>query len=222
MLLLRDILDPKYGMFEYYEDSRSIWFSENSFEDEGMYTLIGILCGLAIYNFTIINLPFPMALYKKLLKEDVDLADLRVLSPALANSMQSILDYAGDDLEEVFDLTFEITRECFGERRNVPLKPDGENIRLTQANKQEFVDLYIDFIFNKSVERHFKGFRDGFMKVCGSRVLELFKPHELMAAVIGNEDYDWHVLEEETEYKNGYESGDQTVSLGEQCVLSQE
>ena len=33
-----------------------------------MFTLIGLLCGLAIYNFTIINLNFPLALYKKLLK----------------------------------------------------------------------------------------------------------------------------------------------------------
>jgi E3 ubiquitin-protein ligase HERC4 len=80
------------------------------------------------------------------------------------------------------------------------------------ANRQEFVNLYIDFIFNKSVEKYFKGFKDGFMKVCGSRVLELFKSYELMAVVIGNEEYDWHVFESETEYKNGYMSGDQTVS----------
>lgn len=42
-------------------------------------------------------------------------------------------------------------------------------------------------------------------------MLELFKPHELMAVVIGNEDYDWYALEAEAEYKNGYTSGDQTV-----------
>ena len=33
-----------------------------------MYMLIGILCGLAIYNGTIIDLCFPLALYKKLLQ----------------------------------------------------------------------------------------------------------------------------------------------------------
>jgi E3 ubiquitin-protein ligase HERC4 len=45
---------------------------------------LGALCGLAIYNFTIIDLPFPLALYKKLLKEPVSLQDLRGLSPTLA------------------------------------------------------------------------------------------------------------------------------------------
>jgi hypothetical protein len=33
----------------------------------GYYHLIGIMCGLAIYNFTIINVPFPLVLYTKLL-----------------------------------------------------------------------------------------------------------------------------------------------------------
>lgn len=42
-------------------------------------------------------------------------------------------------------------------------------------------------------------------------MMELFRPHELMAVVVGNEDYDWHILESEAEYRNGYTSGDQTV-----------
>lgn len=73
--------------------------------------------------------------------------------------------------------------------------------------------MYIDFIFNKSIEKHYKGFHEGFNKVCGGRVLELFQSHELMAVVVGNEDYDWHALEASAEYKNGYTSGDQTVSI---------
>lgn len=41
MLLLREILDPKYGMFKEYEETRAIWFSEHTFEDEVHYFLIG-------------------------------------------------------------------------------------------------------------------------------------------------------------------------------------
>lgn len=211
MLLLKDLLDPKYGMFKEFEDSRAIWFSENSFEGEHMFVLIGLLCGLAIYNFTIINLPFPLALYKKLLKEPIDINDLNDLSPMLANSMKSLLNYTDNDFEDVFSLTFSVTQEVFGESRVIELKPNGNEIAVTQENKNEFVDLYIDYILNKSVEKQFYGFYCGFMKVCGGRVLELFKPHELMAVVIGNEDYDWHALESEAEYKNGYQSGNETV-----------
>ncbi|CAD7081549.1 unnamed protein product [Hermetia illucens] len=211
MLLLKDILDPKYGMFKEFEDSRAIWFSDHSFESVEMYYLIGVICGLAIYNFTIIHLPFPLALYKKLLKEPVDLDDLIDLSPVLANSLKNILEYNGEDVQDVFGLNFEVTRDIFGESHVVELKPNGSEIPVTRDNRKEFVDLYIDFIFNKSVEKQFQAFHDGFMKVCGGRVLELFKPHELMAVVIGNEDYDWYALEAEAEYKNGYTSGDQTI-----------
>lgn len=84
MLLLREILDPKYGMFKQYDETRTIWFSEDSFEDEVMYSLIGLLCGLAIYNFIIIDLPFPLALYKKLLRERVGLNDIKDMSPVIA------------------------------------------------------------------------------------------------------------------------------------------
>lgn len=211
MLLLKDLLDPKYGMFKEFDDSRAIWFTENSFEGEHMFRLIGLLCGLAIYNFTIINLPFPLALYKKLLKEPVDLTDLNDLSPTLANSMKSLLNYTDADFEDVFGLTFCITQEIFGETRVIELKSNGEQLSVTNENKHEFVDLYIDYVFNKSVEKQFYAFYCGFMKVCGGRVLELFKSHELMAVVVGNEDYDWDALESEAQYKNGYQSGDETV-----------
>lgn len=135
MLLIKEILDPKYGMFKEFEDSRAVWFSEHSFEEEGMFKLIGTLIGLAIYNFTIINLPFSLVMYKKLLNEKVELSDLEELSPTLANSMKSILAYEDDDFEKVFDLTFEVSREVFGEIQTIPLKPDGSNIAVTQENK---------------------------------------------------------------------------------------
>lgn len=48
------------------------------------------------------------------------------------------------------------------------------------------------------------------MKVCRGNVLHLFQSHELMAVVIGNENYDWDVLQETAEYKE-YKSSDQTI-----------
>nr|XP_018911277.1 PREDICTED: probable E3 ubiquitin-protein ligase HERC4 isoform X2 [Bemisia tabaci] len=213
MLILREILDPKYGMFQYYEETRTIWFSEYSFEDETIYRLIGLICGLAIYNFTIINLPFPLALYKKLLEEPIGLQDLKDLSPQMAKSLQDILDYKGDDLQDVFSLNFEISREVFGEVIVKPLKPNGENIPVTQENKNEFVDLYVDYVLNKSVEKQYNAFHTMFHKVCGGRVLKLFQASELMAVVIGNENYDWYQLEEAADYKNGYTSSDETIRM---------
>jgi E3 ubiquitin-protein ligase HERC4 len=136
MLLLKDVLDTKYGMFQFYEESRCIWFSENPFEEDvSMYHLVGILCGLAIYNFNIINLTFPLALYKKLLNETPDLSDLKELTPIVWKSMQSLMDYQESDFSDVFCLTFEITRNIFGENKSIELKPNGANIPVTLDNK---------------------------------------------------------------------------------------
>ncbi|CAG9769467.1 unnamed protein product [Ceutorhynchus assimilis] len=211
MLLLREILDPKYGMFKEYEETRAIWFSEISFEDNNVYCLIGMICGLAIYNFTIIDIPFPLALYKKLLGERVVLNDLKELSPAMMNSLKSLLEYENDDLQDVFCLTFDINRDVWGEITTLELKPNGSNIPVTQENKEEYVKLYVDYIFNKSVESQYLSFHDGFMKVCDGRVLQLFHSQELMSIVVGNENYDWHALEEAAEYRNGYKSSDPTI-----------
>lgn len=73
--------------------------------------------------------------------------------------------------------------------------------------------MYVDYILNKSVHQHFTAFNDGFHKVCGGKVLELFHSHELMTLVVGNENYDWEEFERNAEYKNGYTKNDHTIRL---------
>lgn len=46
-----------------------------TFEDQVMFLLIGSLCGLAIYNGLIIDLKFPLALYKKILDKYVEITN---------------------------------------------------------------------------------------------------------------------------------------------------
>ncbi|XP_065584431.1 probable E3 ubiquitin-protein ligase HERC4 isoform X2 [Artemia franciscana] len=213
ILILRDILDPKYGMFKEYEETRSVWFSEFAFEHESTYSLVGLLCGLAIYNFTIINLPFPLVLYKKLLKEPVGLADVADLSPQIHRSLISILEYEGDDFEETFSLTFDMQHEVFGEVITVPLKPGLEGTPVTQSNKHEYVDLYADYLLNKSIEKQYDYFHKAFHKVCGGNVLGLFQSWELLELVVGSENYDWHELQRSAEYRNGYSADHPTIKL---------
>ncbi|XP_041363097.1 probable E3 ubiquitin-protein ligase HERC4 [Gigantopelta aegis] len=213
LLLLREVLDPKYGMFKYDEESHLQWFNSQTFEDKSMFHLIGVLCGLAIYNFTIIDLQFPQALYKKLLNRKVTLDDLKELLPSVGRSLQHVLDYEGDDIEAVLGITFEISVDVFGELKTRELCPDGAKKAVTKENKREYVDLYIDYVFNKAAETQYDAFSSGFLKVCGGRVLELFHPQELQAMVVGNENYDFIELEKNTEYKGEYHRYHQTIQF---------
>ncbi|XP_072939555.1 probable E3 ubiquitin-protein ligase HERC4 isoform X2 [Epargyreus clarus] len=211
LLLLKEIFDPVYGMFKQSEETNMIWFSNNPFEDDVMYYLIGAIYGLAIYNSIIIYVPFPLVLYKKILGEAVMMDDISDLYPTLANSLKSLLEYPDEDVEEVFDLCFAVNSVVFDQIQVHALKENGENISVTHENKSEYVDLYVDFLLNKSVENQFKAFNQGFQKVCGGDIIKLFRSHELMSVVIGNEDYDWDLFESNCEYKNGYTTSDPQV-----------
>ncbi|XP_058527674.1 probable E3 ubiquitin-protein ligase HERC4 isoform X7 [Ochotona princeps] len=213
LLIMRELLDPKYGMFRYYEDSRLIWFSDKTFEDSDLFHLIGVICGLAIYNFTIVDLHFPLALYKKLLKKKPSLDDLKELMPDVGRSMQQLLDYPEDDIEETFCLNFTITVENFGATEVKELVLNGADTAVNKQNRQEFVDAYVDYIFSKSVASLFDAFHEGFHKVCGGKVLRLFQPNELQAMVIGNTNYDWKELEKNTEYKGEYWAEHPTIKI---------
>lgn len=52
---------------------------------------------------------------------------------------------------------------------------------------QEFVDLYADFLLNKSVEKQFRAFYRGFQMVTDESPLELlFRPEEIELLVCGS------------------------------------
>lgn len=65
-------------MFTYDDDTQVFWFNSSSLENDAQYTLIGLVLGLAIYNNCILDLHFPMIVYKKLIGKKgayIDLSD---------------------------------------------------------------------------------------------------------------------------------------------------
>ncbi|KAJ0050779.1 hypothetical protein NL108_005906, partial [Boleophthalmus pectinirostris] len=213
LLLLKELMDPVYGMFTHYKDSNLLWFSDKCFVESNWFHLIGIICGLAIYNSTVVDLHFPLALYKKLLKFSPSLEDFRELSPTEARSLQQLLDYDGNDVEETFLLNFSITRENYGMTEVKELVPGGESINVDKNNRKEFVDAYLRYVFCDSVSEQYEAFSTGFLKVCGGEILWLFQPSELMAMVVGNSNYNWEEMEKNAEYKGEYSATHPTVRL---------
>uniref|UniRef100_M4A648 HECT and RLD domain containing E3 ubiquitin protein ligase 3 n=1 Tax=Xiphophorus maculatus TaxID=8083 RepID=M4A648_XIPMA len=212
LLLLKELLDPVYGMFTHYKDSNLLWFSDKCFVEQNWFHLIGIVCGLAIYNSTVVDLHFPLALYKKLLDVSPSLDDFKELSPTEARSLQQLLDYEGGDVEETFVLSF-ITRENYGMTEVKELIPGGESIAVDKNNRKEFVEAYLRYVFSDSVSEQYSAFSAGFLKVCGGEILSLFQPSELMAMVVGNNNYNWEEMEKNAVYKGEYTATHPTVRL---------
>ncbi|VDP79256.1 unnamed protein product [Echinostoma caproni] len=204
LLIMRDLLSPIYGMFRCYPESRMLWFNELTMESASVFQLIGILCGLAIYNSVIVDLSFPLALFRKLLGEKPELDDLKELDPVVGRSLQQLLDYEGADFVDVFCLTFSLDIDFFGENRCIELIENGSNISVTQENKSLYVEKYVDYVFSRSCEGPYKAFEGGFMQVCAGYVLHFFRPMELQSLVVGLEVINWNELRENTSYQGVY------------------
>ena len=82
-LVIDQVFNPDYAMFAFNSDTRNFWFNPTSFESDAQFTLIGIMLGLAIYNTVILDVRFPMVVYRKLLGCKGTFEDLQEFDPTL-------------------------------------------------------------------------------------------------------------------------------------------
>lgn len=193
------------GLFVYDEDSQYCYFNPFCFESSEQFFLVGVLLGLAIYNSTILDIALPPFAFKKLLaampppqsngplsatarpgfKSTLD--DLAEYRPALAKGLQALLDFEGD-VAETFCYDFVAQTDCYGSRVSKPLCPGGAKRPVTNSNRREFVDLYVHYLLDVSVNRQFQPFKRGFFTVCGGNALSLFRAEEIELLVRGSDE----------------------------------
>ena len=77
------------GLFLYDESTHQHWINPGSLESDSEYQLIGLLLGLAIYNNIILDVRFPMVIYRKLLGCPVDFTDLYSSHPVSSKGPSS-------------------------------------------------------------------------------------------------------------------------------------
>ncbi|ETV92125.1 hypothetical protein, variant 1 [Aphanomyces invadans] len=202
-IIIRELLDPNFGMFLADNETHTLWFNCDSLESTMEFELIGILLGLAIYNGVILELHFPRLVYKKLMDQPVTLEDVELCQPALGKGLRQMLEFDGD-VEAVYQRAFEVSYEVFGEVKTVDLVPNGKSINVTNANRKDYVAKYVHYVTTEAVERQYGAFHRGFHLVCGGSALALFRYEELELLVCGSPDLDFDALEAVTHYDDGY------------------
>jgi len=183
------------------------WFNENTIilEDEKGeegYERVGVIFGLALYNGVLLDVHFPLALYRKLLDLPLGLEDL--IDDDIKKSLKQLLEYEGDDVEDIFCLFFEVSWMNLGCVETIPLKPNGGEIPVTSQNKEEYVILYVKWMLVDSIQPQWDAFQKGVDKIMDGASLNLFNPHELELLVVGTPDLDFDALRKNTEYEGGY------------------
>ncbi|XP_048843738.1 probable E3 ubiquitin-protein ligase HECTD2 isoform X2 [Brienomyrus brachyistius] len=231
LLLIRQIFHTDYGMFTYFKNSHCHWFSSWKCDNYSEFRLVGVLMGLAVYNSITLDIRFPPCCYKKLLTPPVvpcdqnapvgmatlTLDDLRQVMPDLAHGLEELLRHEGN-VEEDFCATFQVFQEELGVVKSHNLRPGGDKIAVTIQNRREYVQLYVDFLLNKSIYKQFAAFYYGFHSVCASNALMLLRPEEVEILVCGSPELDMSALQKVTQYE-GYSKNDSTVRCFWDVVL---
>ena len=196
-------------MFEWNDESRTFWFAPHGFESTNEFLLVGVIIGLAIHNGVILDLKFPPFLYRRLLNEAVGLAHLKEVQPELWRGLTQMLAFEGD-VEEIFMADFSVSSTAFGQEVVHELKPGGAQIAVTNANRQEYVELYAQSVLVERVRASFDAFHKGFLLLCDGPSLSLLSARELEELVCGTPHYDFRALEANTKY-DGFAPTDVTV-----------
>jgi len=160
---LRSFLgSSKVGLFKFNEMQRTYWFNEGVEQPEA-FRACGILLGQAVLNNVLVPNIFPRVLYELLLHslespcaKHIGLEHLSSVDTETALGLQRVLDYEEEDIQEVFgDLDWSSV---------------GASGQLTQDNKREFVQAFIDWFFQRRITQ-FAPLSEGFRAILGGSQL---------------------------------------------------
>lgn len=218
-LICKDVFSEQYGMF-YRLNNGKYWFTSPTAGILIDFRSLGLLVILAVYNSIILPVRFPTLLYKKLFHMDLSINDYEEIDPEIVATMRKLrkMKANNEDLS-LCDLTFSITRDNFGVLEEIELCEGGANKEVTNENLEEYIKLYMDWLMNKSVEKMFSKFEDGFNLISKARgktnsvkiMYELFHYDEIDLLVSGEEITYWNSLKDNAEYIDGYKEDSQEV-----------
>ncbi|KAM9912692.1 hypothetical protein OXX69_002312 [Metschnikowia pulcherrima] len=202
LLLTRALFSSRTGMLHNVDQSNLLWFNVIPLRKLELYYLFGAVLGLAIYNSTILDLNFPLDLYKTLLGLPVGLSDYKDLYPEAARNLFKLRDYNAQELEAV-DLVFDVTfSDLFGKYHQRDLIPNGKNIAVTVHNREMYIDKYARFFLADGIEGQLNALKSGFSSVMDGNAFSLFSPEEIQLLLCGSEQgsFDVEVLKSVTSY----------------------
>eukprot|EP01138_Halocafeteria_seosinensis_P016330 gb/GECG01016661.1/.p1 GENE.gb/GECG01016661.1/~~gb/GECG01016661.1/.p1 ORF type:complete len:826 (+),score=108.45 gb/GECG01016661.1/:1-2478(+) len=224
LLMVRQVFSPAFGMFKEDPDTKLIWFNPDAFDagaSKIQFELIGSLIGLAIYNSIILDVNFPLILYKKLKNEPPTLRDMEEFKPDVGRSLRKLLEYDGGDDEDIFSLNFTASYETiWGDVKTVDLVENGADTPVTVDNKDNYVKRYVQWVLEDNIAPMFDAFKTGFLNVAGGPAFDLFRPEELQLLVIGSGDLDFEDLERTTSYEEPYHRNHDVINNFWTCVHS--
>ncbi|XP_059479137.1 E3 ubiquitin-protein ligase NEDD4 isoform X4 [Neocloeon triangulifer] len=220
-LLSKEMFNPYYGLFEYSAmDNYTLQINPFSGlcneEHLNYFRFIGRIAGMAVYHGKLLDAFFIRPFYKMMLGKQIDLKDMESVDSEYYNSLLWIKENDPSELE----LTFCVDEDSFGHTSQRELKPNGANIALTNENKDEYINLVIEWRFVARVKEQMQAFLEGFSALVPLNLIKIFDENELELLMCGIQHIDVKDWRLNTHYKGDYHPNHLVVQWFWRVVLS--
>ncbi|MCP9261145.1 E3 ubiquitin-protein ligase [Dirofilaria immitis] len=203
-LLSHEVLNPMYCLFMYAgANNYSLQINPASFINPDhlkYFECIGRFIAMALFHGKFIYSGFTMPFYKKMLRKKFTLKDLESIDAEFYNSLIWIKDNNVDECD--MELYFVADYELLGEIRTHELKEDGAELKVCEKNKEEYIELLMEWRFNRGIEQQTRAFFTGFNSVFPLEWLQYFDERELELLLCGMQDVDVDDWQRNTVYRH--------------------
>lgn len=146
-LLSHEVLNPMYCLFEYAnKNNYSLQINAASYVNPDhlqYFKFIGRFIAMALYHGRFIYSGFTMPFYKRMLNKKLTTKDIETIDPEFYNSLVWVRDNNIDECG--LELWFSVDFEVLGQIIHHELKDDGDKVRVTEENKEEYIGLMTEW-----------------------------------------------------------------------------
>lgn len=161
-VLSRQMFNADYALFIPVASDRTTFhpnkLSKVNEEHLHFFKFIGRIIGKALYEGRALDCHFSRAVYKRILGKTVSIKDMETLDLDYYKSLLWMLE---NDITEIITETFSVEIDDFGVTQIVELVENGRNIPVTEENKQEYVQLIVEYRLTGSVQDQLEQFLKG-------------------------------------------------------------
>ncbi|VDN81755.1 unnamed protein product [Brugia pahangi] len=204
LFLVKAILNPMYCLFMYAgANNYSLQINPASFINPDhlkYFECIGRFIAMALFHGKFIYSGFTMPFYKKMLRKKFTLKDLESVDAEFYNSLMWIKENNVDECD--MELYFVADYELLGEIRTHELKDGGAELKVCEENKEEYIELLMEWRFNRGIEQQTRAFFTGFNSVFPLEWLQYFDERELELLLCGMQDVDVDDWQRNTVYRH--------------------
>lgn len=176
-----------------------------------MAKVFGLVLAKAIFEKVPVQIYLDRTFLRSLLSQEVELPDIYSFDQGLYRSWQFLKENNLDELGSGLEENFEVFHKKNGVFESYELKKDGKNIKITEGNKDEYLQLSMDFYTKQVIIGQLSAILESFYKVIPLNIIQIFDPNEFEMILYGTpiinlEDWKTHTI-----YKGSYYNNHQII-----------